>query len=228
YEWNGEMYTESGDYTYEHLDANGCTQVDTLHLTIFNPQHTAVTAESCGSYEWNGQSYTESGDYTYEHLDANGCTQVDTLHLTINQAVSSEFAVETADSCYSWNGHLYCESGDYTQTLTAASGCDSLVTLHLTITVGIDDHEIAGSMTVYPNPTTGVVNVQWTINGGQWPDGEIQVVDMYGRLLDMVETQSFTSLQPVQFDLSRYASGIYFVRSVVDGNVMAVRKVVKQ
>ncbi len=228
YEWNGETYTESGDYTYEHLDANGCTQVDTLHLTVFNPQHTAVTAESCGSYEWNGQSYTESGDYTYEHLDANGCTQVDTLHLTINQAVSSEFAVETADSCYSWNGHLYCESGDYTQTLTAASGCDSVVTLHLTITVGIDDHEIAGSMTVYPNPTTGVVNVQWTINGGQWPDGEIQVVDMYGRLLDMVETQSFTSLQPVQFDLSRYASGIYFVRSVVDGNVMAVRKVVKQ
>ncbi|MBR5920134.1 MAG: T9SS type A sorting domain-containing protein [Bacteroidales bacterium] len=81
---------------------------------------------------------------------------------------------------------------------------------------------------VYPNPTTGVVNVQWTIVGGQWPDGEIQVVDMYGRLLDMVETQSFTSLQPVQYDLSRYASGIYYVKSVADGNELAVRKVVKQ
>ena len=51
---------------------------------------------------------------------------------------------------------------------------------------------------------------------------------MYGRLLDMVETQSFTSLQPVQYDLSRYASGIYYVKSVADGNELAVRKVVKQ
>ena len=31
---NGQEYTESGDYLHSHPDANGCTQVDTLHLTI--------------------------------------------------------------------------------------------------------------------------------------------------------------------------------------------------
>jgi gliding motility-associated-like protein len=39
YTWesgNGQEYSVSGDYTYPHSDANGCTQVDTLHLTI-NP-----------------------------------------------------------------------------------------------------------------------------------------------------------------------------------------------
>ncbi|MBR6160615.1 MAG: T9SS type A sorting domain-containing protein [Bacteroidales bacterium] len=31
-----------------------------------------------------------------------------------------------------------------------------------------------------------------------------------------------------QIDLSRYANGVYFIKAVTDGNVVAVRKVVKQ
>ncbi len=34
YTWNGTEYTESGVYYFDHLDANGCTQEDTLVLTI--------------------------------------------------------------------------------------------------------------------------------------------------------------------------------------------------
>ena len=84
YVWNGSTYTTSGDYIYSHEDANGCTQVDTLHLTIKNPTHQATTVTECSSYVWNGCTYNTSGKYTYSHEDANGCTQVDTLHLTIN------------------------------------------------------------------------------------------------------------------------------------------------
>ena len=36
YHWNGQTYTESGTYTFAHPDANGCTQVDTLHLTFLD------------------------------------------------------------------------------------------------------------------------------------------------------------------------------------------------
>ncbi|MBR0055632.1 MAG: T9SS type A sorting domain-containing protein [Bacteroidales bacterium] len=53
---------------------------------------------------------------------------------------------------------------------------------------------------------------------------EIQVFDIYGQLLQTVETRHGTSLQ---IDLSHYATGIYFVRMVNGGKVMAVRKVVK-
>ena len=31
-----------------------------------------------------------------------------------------------------------------------------------------------------------------------------------------------------QIDLSRYANGVYFIKAVADGNVIGVRKVVKQ
>ncbi len=34
YFWNDALYTRSNTYLFEHLDDNGCTQVDTLHLTV--------------------------------------------------------------------------------------------------------------------------------------------------------------------------------------------------
>ena len=47
YTWtsgNGQTYTISGDYTYAHPDANGCTQVDTLHLTILESPDATIIA----------------------------------------------------------------------------------------------------------------------------------------------------------------------------------------
>lgn len=49
YTWtsgNGQTYTTSGDYTYAHTDANGCTQVDTLHLTLLPPLQVTVTVSN--------------------------------------------------------------------------------------------------------------------------------------------------------------------------------------
>ncbi|OYU79965.1 MAG: hypothetical protein CFE23_11270, partial [Flavobacterium sp. BFFFF1] len=34
YDWNGQTYTESGDYTFESTNEFGCLEVRTLHLTI--------------------------------------------------------------------------------------------------------------------------------------------------------------------------------------------------
>ena len=227
YTWNGTTYTVSGNYTYSHIDVNGCTQVDTLHLTINNPVHTAITENACESYMWNETLYTDGGDYTYSHVDENGCTQVDTLHLTIFNDAISEFTIVTEEPCYTWNNVEYCETGDYSQTFQTIHSCDSLVTLHLTITVGLNDYETV-DFKVYPNPTSNIVNVECIMKNEELGDVEIQVVDAYGRLVDLVETLVITSLQNVRIDLSHNASGIYFVKAVADGKTIAVRKVVKQ
>ena len=73
---------------------------------------------------------------------------------------------------------------------------------------------------VWPNPTSGVVNIQ--IADSDSP--EIQVFDIYGKLVDIVETMCTSSLQTVQIDLSRFPNGVYFLRR---GNG-AVAKVVLQ
>ncbi|MBQ9417047.1 MAG: gliding motility-associated C-terminal domain-containing protein [Bacteroidales bacterium] len=131
---DGQTYTASGDYRYNHTDANGCTQVDTLHLTISTVAHTAMTAQGCGSYVWtsgNGSTYTASGTYTHTHTDAGGCTQVDTLHLTIGSSTTGDTNAFSTTN-FTWYGTTYSASGDYTHTFTAgnAAGCDSVVTLH--------------------------------------------------------------------------------------------------
>ena len=132
YTWGEATYTESGDYTYTTVGANGCDSTTILHLTINQPATKEVTETACVSYTWNGQTYTESGDYKYTTTAANGCDSIVTLHLTVNQPVATEETAVASES-YTWNGQTYIESGDYTFTTTAANGCDSVVTLHLTI-----------------------------------------------------------------------------------------------
>lgn len=233
FNWYGlTNLTQSGDYVQTLTNAEGCDSVVTLHLTVNYGTHNVVTEVSCDSYEWYEQVFAPSGTYIYEYTNTVGCPSVDTLHLTLYSSEESEFTISTESPCYIWNAEAYCASGDYTQTLQTIHGCDSVVTLHLTITAGIDDYN-GFDFRVYPNPTEDIVNIQFTNNNS--PITEIRVYDIYGKLMDVVETQNLASLQanafddPVQtqIDLSRYAAGVYFIKAVADGNVMGTRKVVK-
>ena len=132
YDWNGQTYTQSGEYTYTTVAANGCDSIVTLHLTISPTLTAEETITACDFYEWNGQTYTQSGEYTYSTIAANGCDSIVTLHLTISPTLTAEETI-TACDFYDWNGQTYTQSGDYTYTTVAANGCDSIVTLHLTI-----------------------------------------------------------------------------------------------
>ena len=85
YEWHGETYTESGDYTYEAE----CYK-EILHLTINKTVYEEVTVTECYAYDWNGVTYTESGNYTYTTVAANGCDSIVTLHLTITAETPEE------------------------------------------------------------------------------------------------------------------------------------------
>jgi hypothetical protein len=47
-------------------------------------------------------------------------------------------------------------------------------------------------------------------------------------LVDKIRTQYDISTGTTQIDMSQLSNGIYFVKAVADGKVVAVRKVVKQ
>lgn len=227
YIWNSISYCESGDYTQTFQTVHGCDSVVTLHLTFTTSIYADLYETACDSYTWNNATYVQSGDYMQSFVLPNGSDSIVTLHLTIYPSVSSDFTIVTEDSCYLWNNIEYCTSGDYTQTFQTIHGCDSVVTLHLTITVGVDDHETV-DFKVYPNPTNGVVNVECIMKNEEWGEVELHLVDAYGRVLDVVEANNHSPLLTAQIDLSRYASGVYFVKAVADGKAIATRKVVKQ
>ena len=216
----------AGTYTVIGTDEHGCYSTASIDVAVNYPSSTEVTVVECDSYEWQGITRTESGDYTWTGQTAAGCDSIITLHLTINESVTTEVS-ETANNSYEWHGTTYTESGDYTWTGQTSAGCDSTVTLHLTITTGVNEWG-DGHFTVYPNPTTGMVNVRLDENGATWNVAEIQMFDVYGRLLNTVETCHGASLQTTQIDLSSYAPGIYLIKLVGDGRVIGVQKVVKR
>lgn len=219
----------AGTYTVTVTSSTGYQLSTSVTVTTNPTYNTPIEAEICEgeSYNFFGQILNEAGVYTHTLTSTNGCDSVITMTLTVSPSVSNEFTIVTEDECYTWNDQTYCESGDYTQSLQTIYGCDSIVTLHLTITVGIDAHNVLADFKVYPNPTDAIVNVQLSMNNDLSENVIIQVFDVYGKLMDVVETRGTTSIQTSQINLSRYANGVYFIKAVTEGNVLAVRKVVK-
>ena len=213
------------------------TYVNVSGNTVVCPDETTTLTASSdveGTYTWSTgasgpQVTVGAGTYTVTVTSATG-DQLTEAVTVITAPVYDITTVVTADSCYTWTGETYCETGVYTQTFETVEGCDSVVTLHLTITVGVEDYAYLNSLIIYPNPTSDLVNVQLTMNNEQLEGIEIQVFDVYGKLLeveDMADARG-TSPQTTQIDLSRYAKGVYFMKAVSEGKTIAVRKVVKQ
>ncbi len=223
YTWNGITFNAAGAQSVTLQAANGCDSVVTMILTVNQTHVTNDSRTICQSelpYTWNEVVFSAAGVQTTTLQDMNGCDSTVIMTLVVNPTVNTEFTVETEDSCYTWNSETYCVSGDYVQTLTADNGCDSVVTLHLTLRVGIDDHHLAASMKVYPNPTKGIVQIE----NGEWRMESVKVYDAYGKLLKEMSVNDHAAT----LDLGGYAKGVYFVKVVFDGNVVAVRKVVKE
>ena len=193
YDWYEHTGITASCYNLTHTfvagNQYGCDSIVTLNLTINQCSRTEVT--ECDSYVWRGTTYTQSGTYT----DGN-----DTLVLTINHSVATEQNV-TANNSYTWHGQTYTQSGDYTWEGTTVVGCDSTVTLHLTINNGIDDVEEAElNVSIYPNPTHGLVNIE--ANGNV---SKVEVYDINGRKVAIYDNTTI-------IDLSNMASGTYTMR----------------
>ena len=210
---DGNCVQETRDITFTGARSN----------IVYNgvPVATDVTVEACESYDWNGEVLTSSGEYTHSFNSVLGYDSVVTLHLTIHQPAASEFTVSCPDSCYTWNSTEYCASGDYTQTLQTVHGCDSVVTLHLTITVGIDDHDLAGSVKVFPNPANSMLNVQWAMGNEA---ATIELLDVTGKLLRTISATGETT----SINVSSLADGMYFVRVTTEDGAVTKTFVVKR
>ena len=199
--WHGTTYTNSDTATYTTANAAGCDSTVTLHLTVNHSNTGDTTATACDSFAWHSTTYTTDCTTTYTTANAAGCDSTVTLHLTVNLS-SSTTIIDSAVGNYVWNGTTYTESGTYEWSGMTEEGCDSTVTLILAITpLGID---IVGEnpleVNVYPNPTTGCLNID--------ADGisSIEVYDLKGR-----KVAEFVAMSRI--DISGLPKGVYIIRT---------------
>ena len=132
--WEGQLYTESGDYTLDFTDGNGCEYSHTLHLTVHYTLYDTVPMTDCDSLIYNEKKYTEDGIYRIDTTALpTGDRQINFIDLTLRHSTEFEMTVAQYEPYLAPWDKTYPESGDYTETLTNTAGCDSVITLHLTI-----------------------------------------------------------------------------------------------
>ena len=140
--------TSSGTYTHTHPDNNGCTQTDTLHLTIYHATNTQIDTSACEEFLWHrplaGDTIiTNSGTYIDNFTDEHGADSVVTLVLTIYSAEYTDLHVSICENELPYhyvNGQIDTTFDVGTPSLTTVpytlstvNGCDSIVTLNLTV-----------------------------------------------------------------------------------------------
>ena len=135
YAWNGQMYTQSGNYTHTTTNESGCERLEILALTISDGFREVEAVSECDSYYWpqNQQWYYQS---TLDSLVVLGnpgeCDSTFVLELTIRHSDTVSFATTTCEG-YTWNGQTYTQTGSYMHTTTNDFGCDRLEILELVI-----------------------------------------------------------------------------------------------
>ena len=136
YDYNGEILSDAGTYTFDLTAENGCDSTITLTLTVFELIDTAVIANICegDAYEFDGSLIVAAGTYTATFIDANGCDSTVTLTLSILPVQNGEVSVRICDNeTYEFNGETLNTTGVYNGVFTGENGCDSTVVLTLDV-----------------------------------------------------------------------------------------------
>ncbi len=103
-------------------------------------------------------------------------------------------------------------AGSYTVTVTDDEGCQATSTVTVGNNVGINDLELAEAISIYPNPTSGALNVEFPLESNII---DITVSDVIGRTISKINV---VGLERTTIDFNGMAEGIYHL------NFLAVDK----
>lgn len=140
--WDGRIYKESEEITWNYTIANGCDSTVIINLTVNHSQERDTNIVVCDRYEWNGEIFTENGIITRTFTNTSDCDSTVTVHLTVNESKNTPLTDEicqnsTPGSVYEKNGFTISieTPGVKTETLHLESDnqCDSIVTLTLNV-----------------------------------------------------------------------------------------------
>ncbi len=216
----------SGNYSVTITDAFGCVTTSNTINVVVNPlpavaagadqafcSGETITLDGSGAqnYTWNngiidGQAFTPNSTLNciVTGVDANGCSNTDTVLITVNQPTYLSI-VGSAINSFSFNGQTYTQTGVYTQTIPNVAGCDSIITINLTMDyLGLTENEQV-SFTVYPNPASDLLHIQFV---GNLTSTSYEIIDLQGRKISEGELLNQIST----IELNEIQSGNYFLK----------------
>ena len=176
----------SQTYLLTATDLNGCTNQDTMDLTV-NPLPTAAFNYGSSQLQVTFTNTSSPGTYFWDFGDGN---------------------TDTATSPV----HTYDTSGTYTAclTVTDANGCENELCQNITVMgVGIAEPDLSGRISLYPNPGSGLFYLDLSELNGE--TAEVEVYTLHGQSLLHLPPARITA-ERIPLDLSRQANGVYWVK----------------
>ena len=86
--------------------------------------------------------------------------------------------------------------------------------------ISVDEDFMNGTLSIYPNPTRGLFNVEFATMASE--EVEISIVNMVGQVISR-DLVTVNGVYQNQFDLSEAPSGVYFISFKMDEGVLTER-----
>src|SRR6056300_1140704 len=228
----GGLYREFGVSGYPFSSSGGEVSVTQGTLTNYHYffYDWVVTVGGC-----------EREDSTFTvgiHPDAVAAISVDTANATIGAAdwmanwsttgttgadsIYVEFSNGTTSNDTSGTVTFTANNAGETVTVIAFGPCSSdTATFTFDVNqISVDEDFLDGTLSIYPNPTRGLFNVEFATASAT--NVEISIVNMVGQVIS-TEVVTVNGLYNNQFDLSNESAGVYFIKFTTEDGVLTER-----
>ena len=233
-------------YTKDRYATSGsdCAWIDDISLPLAGTSTRFLYDTVCQGvdYTFAGTSVntTQLGDFVY--VDSV-TTPSEVVYLALNVAGAPDVSItSTGDvleggravllahgaSSYLWSTgettHSIVISPDQATTYTVTGyrgGCSSDASIHVGVGINSQLSTLNSQLSVYPNPTQGIVNVVC-------PNAlRISVVNMLGQVVNTQTLQHLNTSTPQHLNIKSLPDGVYFIKvETLDG--VAVKKILKK
>lgn len=181
--------------------------------TLANP---TVTYNTAGTYTVVLQATNQGGSNTVTNTNSITVNPNPNVSVTFNNGVLS---ANPAGLTYQWylnnsfitganqQSYVPSASGTYTVKVTNQYGCSvTSAPMDIVVTSGVEDFT-AMLFNIFPNPTNDYLQVVWD----NMEIEELQVIDVYGRVLSSYEVTNSNNYTIPTYHL---ANGVYFIKPV--------------
>ncbi|MCF8372579.1 MAG: T9SS type A sorting domain-containing protein [Bacteroidales bacterium] len=193
-------------------------------------------------------SVTAAGTYSVTATDNIGCQGEDEIVISLTLLAQAAFSYtanalevsftnlsENETTGYLWDFgdgtnstdenpvHTYTLNGSYDVTLFVGNECGNDSAMRTLDVVGIDDIEKSGIVSIFPNPSNGMITVQ--VNYQATDDVKLSVFNQLGQEIMFTRESKTTYSLSKNIDLSTQAPGIYFL-NIESGKLDYSKKII--
>ena len=246
YTWiDGVTYTTSNNVaTFMSTTSDGCDELIQLNLTIIYGNDITENVTICQgeSYTVANSTYNTTGVYLDTVVSTLGCQSIITTNLTVVPPISavinysSNMLEVTASGgqppySYLWNTFAISSSipavssGLYWVIVSDDICTADTAYFDLDLTPPNFIEDLVSDIKIYPNPTDGKVNINFTLNNKL--DYKVRIVDILGDIVFSEDLFNYVGDYSYINDLSDRAKGIYFLEIITNQGVIT-KKIVLQ